>query len=119
MFVFGSPEDIAKVYWENALAVPGPILPDCPIEEMSEEDLMYCLAYCRIAVVKALEEDSPGEDVLIILLSEFDRVFEVAVNSVDSFRAAFADNKHRYLGGYGLDNVNKYRALANMPPLAN
>jgi hypothetical protein len=119
MFVFGSPEDIAKVYWENALAVPGPILPECPIEEMSEEDLMYCLAYCRIAVEKAINGDSPGEEVVAMLLSEFDRVFEVAVNSIDSFRQAFADNKHRYLGGYDLDNINKYRALANMPPLAN
>lgn len=120
MFIFGTPEDTAKVFWDGALACPGPELPDASPDEMSEQQLLDCLAYCRIAVTRAMEAES-GQDpeVIAILLKQFDEVFEIVVNTNEGFRDTFIQGHHRYVGGYDLDNVNKYRLLANLPPLAN
>ncbi len=120
MFIFGSSEDTAKVFWEGALACPGPGLPDSPPEEMSEQELLDCLAYCRIAVTRAMGSEEPQDpETVAILLKQFDDVFEIVVNTNEGFREAFIQGHHRYVGGYELDNVNKYRLLANLPPLAN
>lgn len=119
MFLFGSPEDIATTMWDGALAEKGPELPDCHPEEMDEQDLLNCLTYCRMAAERAMAEEIMDHHTLEILVNQFDEVFAVAVNRVSAFRANFIKGTHVYLGGYATENINKYRALANLPPLAN
>lgn len=119
MFFFGSPEDTATLMWDGALAEKGPQLPDCHPEDMTEQELLNCLAYCRMAVERALATKGMDHSAIEILINQFDQVFEIAVNKIDAFRANFVNGTHVYLGGYATENVNKYRALANLPPLAN
>ncbi len=120
MFIFGTPEDTAKVFWEGAIACHGPTLPDVLPEEMDEQQLLDCLAYCRIAVSRAMESEEPQDpEVVAILLKQFDDVFEIVVNTNEKFRENFIEGHHRYVGGYDLNNINKYRMLANLLPLAN
>lgn len=119
MFFFGEPEDSAKVFWEGAVASPGPELPDCHFDEMEEQDLLNCLTYCRMAADRAIASPGVDSSVIDILVSEFDKVFEAAVNNSPRFRANFINGIHIYLGGYEKENINKYRALAKLPPLAN
>lgn len=119
MFLFGSPEDIAATMWDGALAEKGPALPDCHPEEMAEQDLLNCLTYCRMAAERAMAEQIMDRHTLELLIDQFDEVFTIVVNRVSSFRANFVRGTHVYLGGYSPENINKYRALANLPPLAN
>lgn len=119
MFFFGSPEDTAKLLWDGSVAETGPAIPDCHLDEMSEQDILNCLAYCRMAAERALATESMDYAVLELLIDQFDQVFAIAVNRIDSFRANFVRGTHVYLGGYANENINKYRALANLPPLAN
>ncbi len=119
MFFFGSPEDAAVLIWEGALAEKGPLLPDCHPEEMTEQQILNCLAYSRMAAERALATKDMDHSTIQLLIDQFDIVFEIAVNRIDSFRANFVNGTHVYLGGYAIENINKYRDLANLPPLAN
>ncbi len=119
MFFFGSPEDTATMIWDGALAEKGPMLPDCHPEEMTEQELLNCLTYCRMAAERAMATKNMDPSVLELLVDQFDQVFAIVVNRVDKFRANFINGSHVYLGGYAEKNINKYRALANLPPLAN
>lgn len=118
MFNFGTPEDTAKLFWENALSVSGPEIPEVHPSEMSEEDLMSTVAYARIAAERAMKENASPE-VVDILVQQYDEIFSLCVNNIESVRENFLEGRHVYLGGYSLSNINKYREIADLPPLAN
>lgn len=115
MFHFGDPAETAKIYWDRAVKIRGPKAPAKSIDEMSLNQLKNALVYCRAAHALAETELQPKE-VLDVLVAQYDEVFE-ALASVDStLRDAVKLNKHKYLGGYGKDNIAKYKAMVGLGP---
>jgi hypothetical protein len=113
MFQFGSTDQLRDLYSENALAVTGPLLPEVPLDEMSEQDLMNALAYARIAYTRA-ERDGMSQDVLQALLGQYDEAFAALASVSEKFRDIIRYNRHIYVGGYGEDNIKKYKKLAGL-----
>jgi hypothetical protein len=113
MFNFGSAADQASIYFDRAIGVTGPLLPECPLDEMSIQDLRNAIAYCRIAYVKAEQEGMP-KNVLDILLADYDMVFARLAKYDPDLKAAVMSGRHVYLGGYTTENVAKYRAMAGL-----
>jgi len=113
MFQFGSTDQLRDLYSENALAVTGPLLPEVSLDEMSEQDLMNALAYARIAYTRA-GRDGMSQDVLQALLGQYDEAFATLASVSEKFRDIIRHNRHIYVGGYGGDNIKKYKRLAGL-----
>ena len=111
MFHFGSPEDTAKVCWSAALAEGGPGLRECPVDELSVEELEVALAYNYIALQDAHIDGLPDE-VVSILKEDYDAVFKALAEASEEFRETVKNNRHVYAGGYSPDNVAYYKKLA-------
>lgn len=115
MFSFGSPEDQATVYWEEALGKLGPLMPQAPLDELSMQDLRHALAYARMAYEAAIEDEAPI-DTLDVLLERHDAVFEALAAVDDKFRDRVLGKTFGkqpvWLGGYDPENIAKYKALA-------
>lgn len=111
MFYFGTPEDNARLAWENATSITGPALPDCYYDEMSEQELRNALTYCFIAVRDSLREELP-EETIAILIKQYDEVFQALAGVSESFREAVEKNRVRFPVEYTRANVDKYKALA-------
>lgn len=113
MFYFGSPEDTASLYWRNSTEYTGPALAQCPIDEMTEQELRMALTYCRIAYKDALK-DGATEEVMAILLEQHDEVFKTLAEASERFRLRV---KNRYcipLTGHSAESIQKYRRLAGV-----
>lgn len=113
MFYFGSPEDNCELYRTWALSMTGPALPKCPIDEMSEKEISYCLTYARLAYERAKGENAP-EEVLDILLKEHDSIFEYYASVSEDFRDTVNQGGHMFVNGYSAENVEKYKILAGL-----
>lgn len=115
MFYFGSVEDQATMYWEQALGQLGPLMPKAPLDELSMQDLRHALAYARMAY-EAAETDGAPASTLNLLMERHDAVFEALAAVDDGFRdrvlgKAFG-KQPVWLGGYDPENIAKYKALA-------
>lgn len=114
MFFFGDPSDTAQIYWQQALNVKGPALPDVHFDDYeNEQDFKNCLTYLRIALEKAVSDNAPVE-VVKILAKEYDDFFVVTAEKVESFKNAVRENRHRPVGGYEKENIKKYKRLAGV-----
>ena len=111
MFYFGTPEDNARLAWENATSTTGPVLPDCHYDEMSEQELRNALTYCFMAVRDSLQAGVP-EDAIAILLDQYDEVFQALAGVSQSFREAVEGNRIQFPVKYTRKNVDKYKSLA-------
>lgn len=113
MFDFGNPLDTARLSWESALSVTGPKVPSVPYDELEEQDLRNVLAYLHIAVGDALE-NGLSDEVVEILVSEYDEVFQLLAEGCESFREMVRANKHFPVTGNTAENVQKYKRLAGL-----
>lgn len=113
MFNFGDAEATAQLFWENALSETGPAIPDAPYDEMMEQDLRNVFAYLYMAVLRAQHEGA-ADDVVEILLKQYDEVFQALADASEAFREAVRTHRHRYIGGYTKENVKKYRDMAGV-----
>lgn len=113
MFNFGAPEDSADLFRRKALKVRGPKLPDCHWEEMEEKDLRNAFTYLYMSVSDALREGA-SDDVIEILLKEYDEVFEALAQASERFRDAVKTNRHRPVLGATRESIDKYKKLAGL-----
>ena len=111
MFYFGTPEDNARLAWENATSITGPVLPECHYDEMSEQELRNALTYCFIAVKDSLREELP-EEAIAILIEQYDEVFQALAGVSQRFREAVEQGKVQFPVEYTRENVDKYKILA-------
>ena len=113
MFDFGDPLDTARVMWNYAFTVKGPEVPSVPYDELEEEDLRNMLAYLHIAVGDAVEGGS-SDEVLSILVQEYDTVFQLLAEGCDSFREMVGQGRHFPATGHSKESVEKYKRLAGL-----
>ena len=113
MFEFGRPEDTMELLWGNSLALAGPGLPDCHWEEMEEQDLLNAFTYLYLTVREAIL-DEVSQDVIDLLVSEYDQVFEVIASSSEEFREAVRSGRHKIVLGPQKEHRNKYKKLAGL-----
>lgn len=106
MFLFGTPEDTAKLYVEQAAASGGKGLKDLHFEELSLEELQDLLVYLRIAYYRA-SRDTEDEAVVSVITEWHDEVFLHLLDAMDDFRALVCSRIHRPIGDW-----NKYWELA-------
>ena len=74
MFAFGNPEDTAALFLQTRLAMTGPEVPDCHVDEMSEEDIRIAMAYLYGAVADGLREGLDPQ-AIEILTQWYDQAF--------------------------------------------
>jgi len=110
MFQFGTVEDNAKTYLDVALSQQGLILPDIPAEEyhtLTGKELKGSLAYLWMAIRAATKADATDE-VIELLLSYYDKVFERILEDDESFRSIVCTGIHQPINGLS----EKYRKIA-------
>jgi len=113
MFDFGDPLDTAKVMWSYALSVKGPALPSVSYDELGEQDLRNALAYLHIAVGNAVESGH-SDEVMAILMEEYDTVFQLLAEGCEDFREMVRAGRHFPATGVTPENVQKYKELAGL-----
>lgn len=115
-FHFGSAEVQADMYQDAARAAGGPPLPSAPLDELGVQDARNALAYARIACDEAERQDVL-EDTYAELVARHDAVFAHLCSIDDDFRERVLGvrpgPKPKWLGGYGVDNIQKYIDLAS------
>jgi len=113
MFFFGNPEDSARMYWDGTKGVTGPALPEIPLDEQTEQELRVSITYQRMAIKRAWH-DGASEEIVNILLEEYDNTFAHLAAVSESFRDDVEKGRHRVIGGYTRENLDKYRRLAGL-----
>jgi hypothetical protein len=113
MFFFGNPEDTAKMYWEEAGRLTGPAMPLAPLDELTEQELRNVLTYQRIAI-RAAWDDGAADEVTELLIEQYDQTFAHLAMVSDEFRDAVEKGRHRVIGGFTRENLDKYRRLAGL-----
>ena len=113
MFNFGKPEDTVALFVEESFRGKGPSLPDCHWREMEEKDLRNLFTYLYRAVRNA-HTAGASDEVVELLLSEYDALFQALAETSDSFRQAVKDNKHQPVLGTTKEQVLKYKKLAGV-----
>lgn len=114
MFTFGTAEDNANLFLENAVLQRGPALANIHSDEMTVEELRVALTYARMAYEAALEEGA-ADDILEVLLTRHDAAFEALAAVDDIFRGRVLETvpgKIIWLNGYSEENIAKYKRLA-------
>ena len=110
MFDFGNPQDTAELFQKAALSGGGPVLPDCHWEEMQEQDLRNAFTYLYRSVRQAREEGA-GDEVMEILIEEYDKVFTALAEASDRFRAKVLTGGHQPVLGTTREQVDKYKGI--------
>lgn len=113
MFHFGDPLEVAKIFWENAVRVQGPKVPDLPYDEMEEQDLRNIFTYLYMSVQAAFDQGA-SDEVMAILVAQYDEVFQALAEASEGFRNVVRYNQHVYVGGYSKENIKKYKQLAGV-----
>ena len=113
MFYFGNPEETASIYWDKAAGMRGPKVPRRPVDEMSLNQLKNALVYARVAHSLA-ETDLQPREVLDVLVAQYDEVFEALAETSPILKDCILENKHKFLGGYERENIEKYKKLAGI-----
>ena len=111
MFFFGSAQDTAELYLNEASTIQGP--PIVAVGSMKPEDIEPSLVYARLAYEKARQENAP-EEVLEILVAHHDEYFRLMLDVNPDFRAKVLSPKQfiTWLGGFDKDNIQKYKNFA-------
>ncbi len=110
MFNFGDPQDTAELFQKSALSGGGPILPDCHWEEMQEQDLRNAFTYLYRSVRQAHEEGA-SDEVMEVLVNEYDEVFTALAEASDRFRAKVLTGGHQPVLGTTREQVDKYKGI--------
>jgi hypothetical protein len=114
MFFFGDPSAIADTYLEKAiLGSTGVVVDGTPLEEMPEKILSGYIVYFRLAYKRAKKDEAPQE-VLDELMRRYDEVFVVYAAKSQAFRDLLPTGRHEWLGGYTIENKQKYLRLAGL-----
>lgn len=114
MFTFGTAEDNANLFLENAVSQRGPALANVHSDEMTIEELRNALTYARMAYEAALEEGA-ADDTLEVLLTRHDAAFEALAAIDDVFKGRVlgtVPGRIIWLNGYSEENIEKYKRLA-------
>ena len=113
MFLFGSPEDTASLYWNEAISQQGPEVADCHYEDMTQEELEVALVYARIAYETARYDKAPDE-VIEYIVNQHDEIFQLLMVADPEFRARVLSPKQyiTWLGGFSAENIAKYKNFA-------
>jgi hypothetical protein len=115
MFEFGRPEDTAELLLKNAVSLTGPGLPDCHWDEMEEKDLTNAFVYLYLTVREAIL-DEVSQEVIDVLVSQYDEVFEAVASSSEEFRDAVKTGDHKIVLGPQPEHRAKYERLAGLSP---
>ena len=113
MFNFGRPEDTVELYWQNALNLQGPRIPDCHYDEMESQDLKNLFAYLYIVLEKA-HRDGADEEVVRIVTECYDEVFQARADTDPAFRDAVKTHRHRFLPDFEEETLKKYKQMAGV-----
>jgi len=106
MFLFGAPEDTARLYVEQAAASGGRGLKDLHYEDLELQELQDLLIYLRIAYHRA-SRDTQDEEVVSAITKWHDEVFLLLLEAMDDFRTLVCSRIHKPIGDW-----NKYHKLA-------
>ena len=118
MFNFGDPIDTANLFTEEAFSKIGPQLSSASPSKMKIQDLRNALVYARMAATAAITSGA-SQDVIDILIEKYDKLFEALAKRSKVFVEGIKSNRHIYLGGYSIENINKYKSLAGLLDSAN
>ena len=106
MFLFGTPEDMARLYVEQASSSGGGGLLDMHYEEMELQEVQDLLVYLRIAYYRA-SRDTEDEELVSVITEWHDEVFLYLLDAMDGFREMVCSRIHKPIGDW-----NKYHRLA-------
>ena len=115
MFLFGDPLDAAKLIWARSMTTTGPAVSELPYDELEERELRSVLTYLYISVEEASRE-GVDDEVMQILIDEYDVAFKFLAEVSDRFREAVRTNRHVPVNGYNKENIQKYKRLAGVLP---
>ena len=106
MFNFGTPEDTARMVFDQVVASVGPGYTDMHYSEMELQELKNALLYLRITYYEALEQGISDEAIEVIV-GWYDEVFLELLEGYDGFRSTVCTRVHR-----PIVDQNKYWKLA-------
>ena len=113
MFYFGDPKETASIFWDNSINGDGPIVPNLPLDELEEQDLRNVFTYLYRSVKKGLQEGA-SDEVMAILIEQYDEAFVTLAEGSDRFKEAVRTNLHQPVTGYTKKSVAKYKKLAGL-----
>lgn len=111
MFYFGNPEDTARLYVDHFTTKTGPVFPSGHLDEMSEQEIRFAMAYLYGATEQALREGAEPE-VVEVLTGWHDEAFQALAEVSEKFRQAVRTGRVVPLGGP--KNFAKYVKLAGL-----
>jgi hypothetical protein len=109
--MFGSLDQRLEMLWDSTVASSGVELPELHPDEMSKQELRIAFVVARRAYNNAyqmLGDDELAEAVLEV----YDELFCRVCKFDNTLYGAVASGKHKPLRGFKLENVQKYRKLA-------
>ena len=115
MFNFGNPEDTAALYVQTRMAMVGPDVPECHLDEMEEQDIRNVMAYLYGALGEGIREGLDAQ-VIQVITEWYDAAFtalaEVSEDFVERIAAGAiippqgVTHRHKYLVLAGLASEN-------------
>ena len=111
MFNFGNPEDTAALFVQNRIGMIGPDVPECPLDEMSEQDIRNVMAYLYGAVGEGLREGL-AEEVMAFLTEWYDAAFQALVEVSEDFVERIRSGA--IIPPQGITHRHKYLVLAGL-----
>lgn len=118
MFEFGSAETTAQLLKEQAIATQGPAFPEGDWKQMSLKDLEVAMIW-NYSTIRLARRQGASDEVMQVLLDEYDEMFEFYAASSESFREAVRKNLHKPVTGVNKESVAKYKRLAGVLPSAS
>ena len=94
MFNFGTPEDNARIWLEQAIGSAGPGVELKPIEEMEQQELRDYFTYLRIAYFRASRNGGTDEAIEVIV-QWYDEAFLRLLEVDEGFQALVCSRIHQ------------------------
>ena len=91
MFVFGTPEERAAVYWDTARRL-GPGVAEAPFDEMTDVELRVAQV-CSSVALRNAEEDEAGDDVIEVLRQQVFTIARYQIEFDDYVRGLAAEGR--------------------------
>jgi hypothetical protein len=107
-FLFGSPEDVAQTYVDNALTIKGPKISENHYDEMTVEELYTAMTYLYIAFNNA-RHDAANKEVLAILEKQYTEIVLHTADVSDRFKGKILNREIQFPGGP--EERNRYKRL--------
>ena len=111
-FVFGSPEQLAQTFYDNAVSSAGPGLQDIHPDEMSHQELINQMVYLGISARNALKAGE--KDIAEILHCWYDEAFTRLAAEDEAFRERLLTGKMLPLRAGKDRNKGHYLRLAGL-----